>query len=542
MPRIPLITDLDHPELQPIKEVRQSTNATPAMLAEINGAGRALRLGEAISNFGQKIGETAQKTQDLEDLDRVSASEAQLLNSMTEFQVKSRERQGKNAFGLETEARQFYENTVRDISSKLTPSQQTHFQQIAIKRIPAFRGEIQKYESQQREASARESFKAQRDASALAVANNPMAADQELQRTRASITAEAAHFGWNEETRTMETLKATTALHLAALFSIEKQSPELALRYLEANADGILPDLREKTRERLQGAERERKTETINDNYELLYRSGKLSPQAWQDTIRNQHRGDDEKVLLQDQIYRVNLIEANKRDEQTRIENDVWKLVNQGASLAEIKRSNEWQSLTDEKQRTSFIKYFQNVAAERSAKFPSTDWDLYTALRQKALNDPEEFKKMDLRTYFPQLGKGERESLLDLKGKADKPDHLKDVATLDQQIGAATEAVDIKKEDKGRLRQAIYTDIDAIQKRTGKALTQDERQKRIDYWLVEGEIPGLLNDQEMRRFQAKGVKGGDKWVGTGQKFQEGKVYTDGNGVRRRYHNGNWEKP
>lgn len=540
MPQIPTY-DSRQAQERGLPNVRQG--GAPAGVFDANSR-EIGQIGNSLAEAGRSIEKEEKLRVEQDDATAVFKAEASVRESYLGFQNEARQRQGINANGVAKDVASWWDKQAKDTMGALGNDRQ---RALFITRIREIRnGSLEKWSS----FEASEKSKAEHEAgnAAMSSAIELAAADpfntQLLDNARKTIRTTGAYLatksGDSPEVQEQNILSRTSTLHSAIVQQMLDTNPARVREYLNTYGNEMTAAARGSAEKQLATGEKQKFSQDVGDYYEAKLRGGLMTEQQALDEISSKYEGEQEKAAKLEFKGRMADLQRVAGEEERKAADEAWNIYSQTkrvsaipAALRSRMNGKDWMAIEDDARRR---------ADSNAAKFPSTDWDLYAALRQKAINDPEEFKKMDLRTYFPQLGKGERESLLDLKGKADKPDHLKDVATLDQQIGAATEAVDIKKEDKGRLRQAIYTDIDAIQKRTGKVMTQDERQKRIDYWLVEGEIPGLLNDREMRRFQAKGAKDGDKWVGTGQKFENGKVYTDGNGVRRRYQNGKWEKP
>ena len=127
-----------------------------------------------------------------------------------------------------------------------------------------------------------------------------------------------------------------------------------------------------------------------------------------------------------------------------------------------------------------------------------------------ALESPDAFRREDLRRHFSKLGRTEREGLIDLQTKAHTdPAALKDVATLEQQLGNARDMMGLTgkndAEKRGQFDRAVTDAIAGEEKRTGKKLNYDERQKVIDHFVIEGKIPGFLWDKTARRFEVTGT-------------------------------------
>lgn len=142
-----------------------------------------------------------------------------------------------------------------------------------------------------------------------------------------------------------------------------------------------------------------------------------------------------------------------------------------------------------------------------------TDWQEYARLRAMALDQPAKFATMDLTLAFPKLGNSERETLLDLQAKVKNPDDLKDVATLSQQLSNTHDLMkwrgDGNAEKRGRFDQTVTNAIRAEEKRVGKKLDYDGRQKIIDRMLIEGEVvtgSWWRNDPDKRMFEVVGTE------------------------------------
>lgn len=130
------------------------------------------------------------------------------------------------------------------------------------------------------------------------------------------------------------------------------------------------------------------------------------------------------------------------------------------------------------------------TAAAAITSNPPTDWAKYYELRQEAIKDPEKFKSRNLFVDFPNLGRSEREGLIDLQTKAGKNDML-DATTLDGQLSNTHDLLawgsgDMAK--KGAFDAAVVQAVSNEQKQIGRKLNQDERQKIIDRMLIQGEV------------------------------------------------------
>jgi hypothetical protein len=149
-----------------------------------------------------------------------------------------------------------------------------------------------------------------------------------------------------------------------------------------------------------------------------------------------------------------------------------------------------------------------NDRAEAKRDKQNTDaaWENYYAIRQQARDNPQAFKNRDLREDFRMIPKEKREELIDLQAK--KPEELKDVTTLDGQISLTVGALGIEKTDKYKFESVIREAVLAEQKKQGKPLGEESRQKIIDRMVIEGEVPGgawYKDDKEGRAFEFYGT-------------------------------------
>ncbi len=408
MPRIPTY-DSRQVEAAPLNGKPQS-GLSADMFQGGNSLGQA---GKSLSAAGAEVTALAEKQKERDNLQAVLTAETQLINGVTDFEAEAGKRLGANAKGVTQDAGTWWNETVSKIGKDLTPDQQQAFNNIALRRLPTFRASIMAHENRQAEIGLQQAFKAQREASAVAVFTNPMLAPQELENVKRSTQAELLRQGITDKNqRDLAMLEATTGVHVAALGAIEQQSPALALKYLEANQSEIDPVKFAAARNRLSTAATDERVEKINDTFEAQYRGGQITMQQWQDKIRAEHSGKDEDALLKDSVYRSNLVEANKKEIEQKTENAVWGLINKGQSLSQIRKSNEWRSLTDEKQRAQFTEYFVAKAEKARAeaerrqgrldKIEKNNWEtrefVDQAITDGVITDPAQLKRYE--PYF----------------------------------------------------------------------------------------------------------------------------------------------
>jgi hypothetical protein len=147
-----------------------------------------------------------------------------------------------------------------------------------------------------------------------------------------------------------------------------------------------------------------------------------------------------------------------------------------------------------------------------------TDWETYYALKTLSTADPEEFQATDLRRFRSKLNDAEFKQLVDRQtaGTPDAPDL--EAMSEDKQIALAV--ADVKLDDKdgaGLFERAVRAEIGAEQKRIGRRLTADERQRVIDRQMIDGEIerPGAIIDPDRKRYQTHGTPDAQYFVPEG---------------------------
>ncbi len=142
------------------------------------------------------------------------------------------------------------------------------------------------------------------------------------------------------------------------------------------------------------------------------------------------------------------------------------------------------------------------LQGDREGKSVKTDPNVYYALTQAAVNDPN-FKSEDLRRYLDRLSPTDFKHFVDLQAKRDKPGELEQVTTVAQQKDAVIKSLQLKGEKAGVFMQQADRALFAAQQEKGRALDQAERQKVLDRLVMEGTVPGrVFGTNDRRAFEA----------------------------------------
>lgn len=220
-------------------------------------------------------------------------------------------------------------------------------------------------------------------------------------------------------------------------------------------------------------------------------------------SIEKDYEGEDERAVKAEVISRFSYAEAARKDREQETYGTAQLEVEQRGRVA----PETWAKLTDG-HRAAILQRQQAEARQRAAlardKPVKTDFGLYLDLRQKAIDNPEEFAGLDLKQYVDKMAPTQLEQLIDLKGKNPrKPAAVRDAATLTQQMSATMNALGIKKaETKGAFQSFVQSAVDdAMHDNGGKALTYDQRQVIIDKALLQGPDPDAWLWGEKRNFE-----------------------------------------
>jgi hypothetical protein len=225
---------------------------------------------------------------------------------------------------------------------------------------------------------------------------------------------------------------------------------------------------------------------------------------AMEDAAREQFK-DDPKALDATTKYlreRKAAVDASRQDRLEQRAGTLWTSASQGASLADIQRTPEYRALPG-KQQAAIADYVVG-RAERDANRKYADEGRAYTQQQRAqttleqrgwtqywqLSDPRTLDKMSensLQMLRGDLGDEHVNRLLSEKRKLGASEDKVRAAMIDDDLFKTTaqnaglkaygESSDEQKGVLGQLKNAVETEIDREQQRTGKPLTRDEKQR-----------------------------------------------------------------
>lgn len=505
----------------PLPNVRQSSIASPALFA---GQRLAEQAGEGLSRAGAGLGDIQRRMQEREDMDAVVRAESELINKVTDFSLKARERRGQNAYGLTDEASKWFDEESRRMADGLgNDTQRRAFQNIALRRQASFRTGVAELELVERNKSLSESMAAAREAGVSAVAADPRLADAERDRLIKNIDSEAALRGWTPEITARARTENLTKLHTAAIGNLVEQSPEAAKEYYYKHRDEIDGAVQQKVTTLLDTAGREAKVQGVADEIERMG----LDDEAAIKFIQDNHAGDDEKAIKQEWRTRRadrNAAEAARTKE---VESEAWKVIAGGGGKKQIP-VNLWNDL-DGQTRTQINDYLYQRAkraeSDAQGKAMKTDITAYARLRDAVTADPEMATGSLLAMpEFSRLSSGDQQEMLKFRDSLRKDENrIKEVRTTDNQIANTVGLMELKGEAAAAFKIGTLREIDAETAARGKALNADERQKIIDRMLVEGDVNGAWPGGGRRWYEVAGTPQAEEFRAEVPDSERGKI-------------------
>jgi hypothetical protein len=184
----------------------------------------------------------------------------------------------------------------------------------------------------------------------------------------------------------------------------------------------------------------------------------------------------------------------------------------------EINRGKPWSRLRekyldsmDPSVVAAFDQRAKALAKEGSVK---TDFDAYYTL---SVMPPEQFAKVDLRTYSGKLSEGNLRTLADRQGKIINKDEkeIRDTVTLQQQLGIAHAELGFSntasaRKKKGMFDAYVVDTVSAQEKVKGKPLTDDERKTVIQRAMIAKDTSWWQSDKLY--YEVAGTPEAEKFV------------------------------
>ncbi len=516
MPQVPTY-DNNVQQLRAAPNVQQSSIASPELFVGMTQAGNMNRIAQGL-NVAAAIEDKRQN-----ELDTATAlnAEAATREAYIKFQSEARSRRGLAADGLTKDTEKWWESTARQYTEKMTPNQQ----RLYVERLRGVRlstlESMSQYQDSQVRAAKQEGALASIDSSiklSLDDPSNPGLAADALRNIQVTVSRLAAENGDTPEKAQLDMLKYTSQYHSGMLQNMMDGNPQVAREYMNKYGAQMLPAARGQFVKSLEIAER---------NVKVLGEVSVAMGTAQSETealsmVREKFATDADGMKLAVQEVKTRFKEQEEATQQSQKQafDRAWTIaVEQGKGRKGVD-AQTWTMLTPQMrdsiddemyQRTERVRIQQDraearadrAAAKREKQDNDAAWENYYQLRQEARDNPEAFRNRDLRLDFKRIPKEKREELIDLQGK--RPDELKDITTLDGQISLTVGALGIDKTEKYKFESVVRDAVLAEQKKQGKPLNQEARQKIIDRMVIEGEVPGMIWNTTKKAYQVIGT-------------------------------------
>lgn len=519
MPTVPTY-DNNVQQIRPLDGTKQSSIASPDLFAGISGANNTSALGKALNN----VGEVLDKRQDEIDTATALNAEVATREAYMQFQTEARTRRGLAADGLAKDAEKWWDDQARLVTEKMTPNQQRLFKNRMQGTRLSTLDSLSQYQDAQVRAAKQEGALASIDSSiklALDDPNNAGLASEAMRTIQITVSKLAAENGDTPEKAQMDMLKYTSQYHSGMLQNMIDGNPERAREYMNKYGAQMLPAARGQFDKSLEVAERNVK---VFGEVSTAMSTAKSETEALS-MVREKFANDADgmKLAVLEVKTRYKEQEEAQQQAQKQAYDRAWTIaVEQGKGRRGVD-AQTWSMLTPQQrdsiedelyQRTERVRVANDRAETKREKQDNiAAWDNYYAIRQQARDNPQAFMNRNLREDFRMIPKEKREELIDLQAK--KPDELKDITTLDGQISLTVGALGIEKTEKYKFESVVRDAVLAEQKKQGKPLNQEARQKIIDRMVIDGEVPGgawYRNDKEGRAFEFYGTPDANKFI------------------------------
>lgn len=502
MPRIP--TYEKQIDAIALPGVRQASNASPGMF---RGPQLAGQLGQAAENAGDEWQARATELQQKQNTAAATDLEAKFLNESSDYKIKARERLGQNAAGLPVEAGQWYGETVKKyLDQAPNDAVKQTLGVILTKHQAGFHVYIGDHTAQQLDKAADDGFKANVAANINAAATDPSSAADYASRITASVNAIAKIKGMPAEVRDQLLAENLSNMHTGVVNSLMMHSPKSALGYFAANKDGIMGEQRLHLEKMLKAAN------DANDaiaGADTVWKA--LGPKVdgqpvqldvMESKIREMYAGDAAKIkdTIAEVRSRAEAFNSAERERGASRINAVMDRLAQGASLAQVRQSPDFQLLAgEEKQR--IIEHVESLASTRASRAAAMEARADAAesraerRRYKAAfasyldySSPDNIAKVseaEIRSKLPEFGPERTEALLKTKRGLSSPQRIaeakmdtEDFNNVAQKFGLRPFETKQSEDDKAALGEFKFRAehvIQQVQENLKRPLTRQEK-------------------------------------------------------------------
>jgi hypothetical protein len=473
---------------------------------EAFGGGQGMANAAQATNRLLDVGtEIALKEKQRADDTRVKEAYASLVKAEQDMLLNPKSgaytRKGKDAFGVPDEFGEQFDKTADDISAGLADEdQRAMFNQIRMQRRTQFDGDLKQHlakEAQVYEKQVTDSALSAAMDEAVVNYKNPERVAQSLKDQEALVRDYWGKQGAANEVIEQKVREQASVAHASIIERFINNDEDMAAaEYFKANKDFITDG---ETRVRIEKAledgslrgESQRQSDAIMSQglsmTKALEEVKKIEDPKLRDLVQDRLRGD------------YALKEAARRDalEKSHI-NSLNILDQSGGDIDQVMRRPEWRGFS-QSERTGLMAY---ARSKKEGRDIDTDFSLYYGLRQMAVDDPNDFKSVNLADpkYLNSLNKTDRETMVDLQMKMRNGDGaikstLDGFRSDDSIVNDALKSMDINPNAKAGSRDAeraalfrrkVDEEIQRRQEATGKKATNKDTQEIADMFSIEG--------------------------------------------------------
>ena len=472
-----------------LPNVRQTSIASPELFVASSGARGVAELGEGMMKAGVAGMKYAGDLQEKENIAVGKQREANILGKLSGFELQGKQKQGLNAATLPSLSDDYYDQVLKEETEGLNDQQKAIVENIALRHKPSFTNSMYAHAAEQINKAQEASFKSSLEAYQSRAAANPAAApelNKELDRT---LQAWGQIKGLDKETLDRAKIEEKTKLHMAVLGTLEQSGDIDAMKgYFYSNIKEIDGVKQIEIKKAIETSDRSRKVQSFADD--VVEKQGMSLEQSLK-MARENFDGEDEKHATAEIKTRFAEKEAVKKQQEDADYEYAWKTA--------VEQKKGVKGITPSVWARMPAKDKKSILSELSGGSKATNQSVWYDLYTQSMNDPKAFVGQDLRKFKDSLSDSDFQELtkrqVAVKGDLDKPEKLKRVYSVGQQITQTIDGIGIpatsnNKETRDRRALATRAVTDAITREAaakGKdvdQLTEDEVQAVADKVLI----------------------------------------------------------
>lgn len=494
-------------------------------------------VGRGLQSAAGDFGKIAMQMQEREDADLIFRAETVLKDAALKKSLEWTERRGVQAWDVTKEASTWWGEEAPKLAEGLNERQRRIFDQTVAKYRSQSLESVSKHEAGQRRQSLDESAQASIVSStnfAAANANNPVAIDTARADIDKRVRARAAIQGWAPERTEIERQNALTTMHQQVLETLADADPDAAEAYLAKYGGEIAGAKRDDAKKLVETSSRLKKVQSFAD--EAIARG--MDEGAAIAEARKRFSGEDEKFAVAEVRSRFVEQDQARNRAQREVAEQVYGIYAQTRSLSAIPPSlvakmdpKDWVALQNS-HAARVSADASRVAAQASRQDAATS-RAYAA-EQRALEEKGAPKYYEIITRAPeQLAEMSPVDIAQLQGTMSR-NQIDDIArrvasakggqkdpkaVTDSQVNTmlapylkAEGLVGTKKAKKaGQVTLLVRQRIAERQAMQDKPLTRQEIQQEIDGLFMDGTVPGVLWDSDVKKWEVLGTDDEGKW-------------------------------